>query len=93
MMAVYREKGGRRREVEAIQIIVEPEAALDEIVRFFMPLFDNVDLMLHPPRIKVSHGKRSFTALLGEWVVHPTKDAYFKLADSAFQERYELAGD
>lgn len=92
-MAEYRERQGKRRVVKAIQIVNEPALAVQEIIFFFAPVFKHVQILDHPPRIRMEHDKRSFTAPLGTWVVNPCKGAYFPMSDKEFHERYELAGD
>ena len=64
-----------------------------EVMEFFAPVFQNVKLLDHPPRVKMFSEERSFTARSGWWVVNPTRGAYYPLRNDDFQRLYELVAD
>ena len=98
-MARYREKrppwGRSPRQVDAIQILTAPEGggSVMKILEFFSKAWESVEILDHPPRVRMSNGGRSFVVYEGQWVVNPAKGAYYPMGNDQFRERYELVED
>ena len=82
------------RMVEAIQVNTHgDENNLRELLAFFQKSMGSVDILDHPPRIKMSHDGRGFTAYEGDWVVKVIEGAYLKMGNTAFEARFKPVED
>lgn len=78
------------RQVQAIRIQSDNVMG---VMEFFYPVKANVEFLDHPPRVRMTEGRRSFVAHEGQWVVSPGRGAYYPIADDQFNNMFELIGD
>jgi len=95
-MALYLERcpspGRLPRRVQAVRILTDEQGILD-VFAFLEGAWESVEVLDHPPRVRMSHKGRSFTACQGEWIVNPAKGAYLKMGNDRFSMLYDEASD
>ena len=84
--------GRSPRQVRAIRVFSGPEegGTIQELMAFLSPAWESVEFLEHPARVRMTHGKRSFVAYGGEWIVNPSKGAYYPMKNDEFNRVYEL---
>ena len=89
-----RPPGRQARVVNAIRVLTKPGegGTIQDLFAFLAPAWKSVEVLDHPPRVVMSHGKRKFTAQEGWWIVNPLKGAYLPMANEKFELAYELWG-
>lgn len=94
-MAEYVEKdpgpGMSARVVEAVRVLTQgsDSGQIADLFAFLGDAWECVDVLDHPPRVHMAHGKREFTAFEGQWIVRLHPSAYLPMTHEKFVDLFK----